>query len=411
MKRLIPWLVVAVVIRLLLIFFTIHPDIRGYNLGAYIISQKGEFLGFYDYIANLPRQHDWVKVYGDNLFIYPPLAYLIPAFFMKLLSPFYNWNTFGALIKDMDEVVRSGVPLWGLLLLLKTPFLVFDFASFWILGKLFEDKEKKFFAQMLWLFNPVTIYTSYMVSQFDVFIAFFILLAILLYVKERGVFAALSLGLAAGVKVFPLLLLPFLAFRGVRGWRGRIGILAAGVGTYFVIIFPYLGSIGFRQYALLASQTDKIFFAKIPVSGAEFLPLFLVIYLFLVWWACWQPERFSLWQWFLFVLLTFYSVTHYHPQWFVWIAPLFVMLLVKHLRLSLLPVLTLLASYILIVFMFEPSLNFGLFYMLNQDLSKVSVVPFIGRFYEVNVFARIVRGVFAATALFLVFRLSREKSI
>ena len=141
------------------------------------------------------------------------------------------------------------------------------------------------------------------------------------------------------------------------------------------------------------------------------MPLFLVIYLFLVWWACWRPERFSLWQWFLFVLLTFYSVTHYHPQWFVWIAPLFVMLLVKHLRLSLLPVLTLLASYILIVFMFEPSLNFGLFYMLNQDLSKVSVVPFIGRFYEVNVFARIVRGVFAATALFLVFRLSREKSI
>lgn len=407
--KLLPWLVVAVVIRLLLIVFTIHPDIRGYNLGAYIISQKGAFLSFYDYIRFLPRDHDWVRVYGDGLFIYPPLAYLIPAFFMKVFSPFYNWEVFGALIKDMDEVVRSGVPLWGLLFFLKAPFLVFDFASFWVLGKLFEDKDKKFLAQTLWLFNPVTIYASYMVSQFDITLAFFILLSLLLRVKKRSVFAALSLGLAAGVKIFPLLLLPFLAFSEGKTGREKIKILAVGIGTYLAVILPYLPSVGFRQYAILASQTDKMFFAKIPVSGAEFLPVFLVIYLFLLWWAWSRPERFPLWQWFLFILLTFYSVTHYHPQWFVWISPLLVLLLVSHFRLSFLPVLTLFTSYIIIVFLFEPSLNFGLFYMLNQELSKVSIVSLIARFYEVNVFASIVRGVFAATSLFLVFRLSQEK--
>lgn len=410
MRRLLPWLVVAIVIRLLLIVFTIHPDIRGYNLGAYIISQKGAFLSFYDYIRWLPRDHDWVRVYGDGLFIYPPLAYLIPAFFMKVFSPFYNWGTFGALVKDMDEVVRSGVPLGWTLFLLKAPFMVFDFAALWVLGKLFEDKDKGFFAQILWLFNPVTIYASYMVSQFDVVLVFFVLLALVFYSKQRTLLSAVSLGLAAAVKAFPILLLPFLVFMGGKTWMEKMKILVVGLGTYIAVILPYLPSIGFRQYALVASQTDKMFFAKIPVSGAEYLPVFLVIYLFLLWWAWSKPERFPLWQWFLFVLLTFYSVTHYHPQWFVWVSPLLVLILALHFRLSFLPVLTLLASYIIIVFLFEPSLNFGLFYMLNYGLKEISILPFISRFYEVNVFASIVRGVFAATSLFLVFRLSQERN-
>jgi len=405
MKKLIPWLILAILIRLLIIGITLHPDIRGYNFGAYLVAQKGQLLSLYDYMSTLPANDPIVKLYGVDLFIYPPVPYLAMAFFMKILSPLYSWPLYETLIVDMSRIVDQAL-FSPLLYLLKGPFLVFDFLGLWLIGKLFRNKKDAFLARIFWLFNPVTIYASYMVSQFDIMIAVAILGSLVLFQQKRFRWAAVVLGLGAGVKQFPLFLLPFLSLVASKKVVERAKIFATGIGTYILLILPYLGSPGFRRYALLASQTDKIFFAKIPVSGAEYLPLFLVGLVYLFWWCFFKPKNFSLWQWFLVVNLLFFSLVHYHPQWFVWITPLLIIFLIKGWSQSIFPVATLLLCYGIIILLFESSLNVGLFIPINPSLINFSISQSIRRFYEVNVLASMIRGVFAATSLFIVSRLS-----
>lgn len=405
MKKLLPWLILAIIIRLVIIPITLHPDIRGYNFGAYLIAQKGHLLDFYDYLSGLPADNPLVKIYGIDLFIYPPIPYLTMALFMKILSVFYPWDLFQVLILDMSQVIGQ-INLPRLLYLLKGPFLVFELLGFWLIGKLFDRQKDVFLARILWLFNPVAIYASYMVSQFDIFIAVAILGTLVLFRQKRFGWAAVVLGLGAGVKQFPLFLIPFLALTASKKMTERIKIFTAGVGTYFLLLLPYLGSWGFRRYALLATQTDKIFFAKIPVSGAEYLPLFLVGLVFLFWWSFFKPEKFSLWEWFLAVNLLFFSLVHYHPQWLVWITPLLIIYLVKDWPRSIFPVGILLLCYGIIVLLFESSLNLGLFLPLRPSWTNFSISQFISRFYEANILASVIRGIFAATSLFMVTRFS-----
>ena len=149
-------------------------------------------------------------------------------------------------------------------------------------------------------------------------------------------------------------------------------------------------SVGFRQYALLANQTDKIVYAKIMVSSSQYLPLFFVAVIVLFWWHYFSPKSLSTWGWQLAVLLAFFSLTHFHPQWFTWTAP-FLLLALINKPATRLPILVLLVSYALIIFSFEPSLNFGL---LGLNYSLASILS------DQNV--SLIRAAFAATSLVVI---------
>ncbi len=382
MKKLTPWIIIGLVIRLVLMTTTLHPDIRGHNLAAYLISQKGELFTFYDHIHLLPREDQIVKVYGDGLFIYPPLAYWTHALFMFILGPIYPWATFDRLIVDMGSLKQHAQGLPQLLLLLKLPYLLADGFGLWLIMKYFDDKYK-FMGAMLWLFNPVTIYSSYMLAQFDVFIAVLLLVAVYFVHRQKQVGAAIALGLAAGFKPFPLLLVPFLG----ANIKEKIKLAAISGVTYVIPLLPYLGSVGFKHYALLASQSDKLWFAKILVSPGQYLPLFVVGIVVLIWWNYLKPKALPIWGWFLAVSLLFYSLTHYHPQWFTWITPLLILAWVHNRKLGW-QLGVLLGCYWLIVLSFEPSLNLGL----------VGLSGSLERFLTNDVVS-LIRGIFAATAL------------
>ena len=66
------WLIIifGIILRLGLMPFTIHPDIRGHYLGGLLIAKEGQFFGVYDYISRLPRDHILAKLYGDNFLVY-----------------------------------------------------------------------------------------------------------------------------------------------------------------------------------------------------------------------------------------------------------------------------------------------------------------------------------------------------
>ncbi|MEK7090932.1 MAG: hypothetical protein AAB887_00310 [Patescibacteria group bacterium] len=374
--------IIGLAIRLVLIPITMHADFRAYNLAAYLITQKGQLFGFYDYISHLPRTDRILEVFmDDGLFIYPPLAYLTHALFMWLLSPFYPWQTLNTLILYFDHV-RPDPNLPWLLYLLKFPYLVADAIGLVILLKL-VDPRRRLLAAALWIFNPVTIYSSYMLAQFDIYIAVFLLLALLLVARGRSLWAAICIGIAAGFKPFPLLLAPFLGLK-----FALVSFL-----TYLAIISPYLSSPAFKQYALLANQTEKLWFAKISVSGGQYISIFLLGLVLLLWWNFYKPKAMSLAGWITSALLLFFSVVHYHVQWFTWVVPsLIVVLTTKKL---LLPSLVLLACYAVIVILGEQTLFFGLFGSSFSLASQFTLMP-------ADQFVSLARSIFAATSVYLI---------
>ncbi|MEK9201322.1 MAG: glycosyltransferase 87 family protein [Patescibacteria group bacterium] len=383
MKNLTIWIIIAIVIRVVLSGTALHPDIRGHNLAGFLVAQRGQALSLYDYLSRQPRADPWVMLYRDDLFIYPPLAYLVHGLSNLVLYPLYPQALFNTLITDIGQVI--GHPdLPRLLILLKFPYLVADIICFFIVRRLTVGKHQ-FAASLLWLFNPITIYASYMIGQFDIFLALFILLAIYFASTSRAFLPAIMLGLAASFKPFPLFLIPFLP--GSKPKNIIIGIL-----TYILLMTPYLGSTGYRQYALLAPQTDKITYSKILVSGSQYLPLFFLGLVVLFWLNHFFPKKLTTWEWFGAVGLLFFSLTHFHPQWFVWIAPSLVLWLAtdQHKRL---PILAILGSYCLLIFLFEPSLTFGLF---NIDFSLFAAV---NRFYPADHLASLARALFAGSAI------------
>lgn len=392
MKKLWLWLLLGLLLRLVLIPISLHPDFRAVNLAAYFVAQQGEFLTFYDHISKLGRADPLVNLYGDNLFIYPPLAYLSHAVFNKLFYWAYPQSAFWILINDIGQL-RQTTGFTMLMYWLKLPYLLADIAILYLLlhYRLSTNSQR---LALLWWFNPVVLYTSYLVGQFDIFVAFFILLA---YVATlaRPWLAPIALGIGAAFKPFPLFLLPLLPGPKIKN-------LLLGLGVYGLTIVPYLRSPAFKQYALLASQSDKMFFARIPISGSQYLPIFLMGLILIYWWNHFHPKQLPAWAWISAPLLLFYSVTHFHPQWFIWIMPILVLAVASSARLVF-PYVALLLCYFTIVLFFEPSLNFGLFGI------NFSLANYVNAFYSSDQLVSLIRGIFLATSAYLIIHPGYEK--
>ncbi len=392
-KKLPLYIILGLLLRLVLMPATAHPDLRGFNLAAYFIAQKGEVFTFYDHMRKLPPTDRLVEIYihdGQGIFIYPPLAYLTHALFNLILYPLYPHDTWYKLMYYYDQfLVDPGRP-W-LVFLLKVPYLIADGFSLLILRKILDPRHR-FIGSLIWIFNPVTLYSAYMVGQFDIFIAMFTLLAVYLS-QKKSYLSPVALALAAGFKPFTLLFLPLLP--GKKWLNVLLGFL-----TFLFIIAPYLPSQSFRRDALLASQSDKILYAKVLVTGSQYLSWFFVGLFLIYWFNLLKPTFFSTFAWLAAAFMPFYVFSDYHPQWFTWMAPILTLCAAVYTK-SRLPILVMVACYFVIVLTFDSSLNFGLFGI------NFTFTAWLVRYFPPDEFASLVRSLFAATAVVFLLRIKK----
>lgn len=402
-KKILILALIALLLRLVLMPIAFHSDIWAISFAEYLFAFKGVF-NIYNYLGDLPKTSLLVQNYGRNFFTYPPLAYFTLGIFGLILKPFFNADFSHRLAINLPGILSDGRLFWHLFLT-KLPYLFFDFGILVLLIKLFDEPKKKWLATVLWLFNPLVFYTSYMVGQFDIIPVFFTVLAVFLAKRKFSFWAALALGVGAAYKMFPLFFLPFLAVVEGKEIKKSLGIFFVGLIPYVLTQAPFLGSASFRQNVLLSNQSQKMLFARMPVSGAEYLSLFLFFYVFLLGLAFWQKK--DLWKWFLSVLLVFFGLTHYHPQWFLWITPFLVIFWVGYRRWAIFP-LILLLGWLLITLFFEPSLSVGLFAPISPSLGKTASLSWlVAPYYDVFQFKSIVRSVFAGVAFLMIFLLNK----
>jgi len=410
-NRIMPVLfVLGLLLRLFLAGSTLHPDLASIVSASSLLYREKVF-NIYDHLQNAPENNPVVQSYGRRFFTYPPLAYFLLGGLGFLFFPFVNQTVFGKLLSGFSGFAGSGFSLG--LLTLKLPYLIFDILVLLFLRKIFKDHKKRFLVFLFWWFNPLVIYASYMVGQFDIIPLLFVVCSLWAYSTGLSILGAMFLGLGAGLKMFPLFFLFPLAFLSFKTVIGRLKVIAVGIGSYLLTILPFLTSSAFRQNVLLSNQSQKMLFAQLPVSGAEGIYIFVFLFCLICYFAFYEKNTSVklLNNYYLFILLALFSVTHFHPQWFLWTTPFLIIHLVER-NLKTWPVLMMIfISWLGITLLFEPSLSIGLFAPLNKDLLEakglVGVMPSALDPFMVK---SILRSILAASSLFLaVFLFKNEK--
>lgn len=377
MKKLWIILIIGVAVRIALSLSTFHPDIEAFDLAGRFVA-SGNILNLYDLSSN------------RAVFNYPPAIYLFQGIFSFLFNNILGLSTLNQLNLH--------------LLLLKLPYLIFDLLTGFVLLKLFNSEKKSLVAFTLWIFNPINLYATYMMGQFDVIVAFFIILSIYFAVKNKLEWAALALGGGIAFKLSPIfLVIPLIIFG--RSYFDRFKLLALSLLPYLLSIIPYLPSRSFRATALFANQSSKSLYASISVSGGESIilfPAFLLFFYLSIWSLRKETE---LWKLCLIPLLLFFIFTHYHPQWLIWVVPLLILDLVTTGFKNILPSVLIFVSWFASLFFFDPSLTLGIFSPIVPTLHNTpGIWTILNISVDYNLARSIIQTVFVSAASYLIYQ-------
>ncbi|OGM27110.1 hypothetical protein A2962_03340 [Candidatus Woesebacteria bacterium RIFCSPLOWO2_01_FULL_39_61] len=407
------WLVVGILIRLILMPITVHPDLWVFTSAGYFSAYEGR-LSIYEDLANLSTNepnHPLIKIAGNinDYFIYPPLAYFTFGTFQTFLKPLLDPNFIPQYWSNPDSVFTNPSLPWHLFLY-KLPSLFIDIATAFLLAGLFEKQSRKKLAFIFWMFNPLTVYSTFMMGQFDIIPVLFTVFALALAKKKNYFWAILSLGVAGSFKIYPLLLIPPIAFLSDKDLWSRLKYLVLGFLPFLITIASYISSPAFRQMVLFSSKNQKMLFLGLPVSGAEVLYPFLIILFLIYFHSLYSKKTFELYEYFLIILLTMFSVSNYHPQWFLWITPFLIIYLIKYNFKYALLVVSLFGVWLVLTLLFESSLSYGLFNPIFPKLKDAK--SFADVFISSDLlfkFKSIIRSIFAAVSIYIFISINQKE--
>lgn len=297
--------VFALIIRLIIAPIFYHPDIKSQNFHFQFLSQGN--LNIYQYISD-NKNH---LPYRDT-FNYPPLTYLSFGLEQILLKPFLP-SDFSSWINDWGGKQNSYPNLFYFMLILKIPYIFFDLGIGFILLKIYNRKILSF-----WLFNPLSLYLIYVLSNFDIIPVFFSVLALYFLKKSRFTLTYIFLGIAFALKIYPLLFFPFFIFYYRLNIKKIIQNTFIFLLPAIISIIPYVFNSAFLNSISGSGLTQKIIEFKIlnfPVYPVIYLTA-LAVYFF--------SKNKNLEKTFLFLFLTFVVFVDFHPQWLLWFLPFLV---------------------------------------------------------------------------------------
>ncbi len=400
-KKLFLIMLLAISIRVFLMLFSYHPDLAGQTLSSYFFASKNIF-NIYDYLLNLSPNHPLVKNFGvGDIFIYPPLTYFTLGIFQKILSPFNIYPFIQNIMNGVNIYTISNLNIN--LFLLKLPYLFIDILLAYLLTKLFNNDKQKKNIFILWLFNPVTLYTTFCMGVFDIIPVLFTVLSLIFIKDKKYCLSAAMLGIGAAYKMYPLYLLPILSFATSKNFKDFIKINFAGVIPLILTNIPFITSSAYR-YMVFSPKSQKMLFMEWMMTNAEGIYPFILLTTILIIFASQKKDLFTKIpaQFYLIFFLILFSVTHYHPQWFIWVTPFILIDLVANNFKNFWSYLSLFAIYTFIVFTFENSLSVGLFAVINTNLNNFTgTANIISKFTDIFTLKSILRSVFAGISLYL----------
>lgn len=394
-------IIMAIILRLLIMPFYFHPDIKEHHFHASFL-QKGE-VDIYSYL----REHkNELPIKQD--FSYFPLTYFFLGSYQLIVSPLLGGEFKDWLFDSSSQAVEE-IGVFRYLFFLKLPYLFLDLAIAFILTKFFTDFEKKKKVFALWLLNPFSIVLIYVFSNVDILPVFISLISILLLRKNKVNLSALLLGIAAGFKAYTLIFLPFLML-SVQGLKKKALIFALGLISFFFIILPFW-SPSFKEAALVSGLTTRMvsFGVSIGFNEIIIIPIMLLSALFFRL-SLYTQNPANIWKYYLIAILFIFSFIHFHIQWLLWILPLLVLLLVENPKLKEL-ITILLVTFVLIPLLLEDkSMSVSLLSVVDWKFTQLPT-PFVAvqKLYDPYVLQSISHSVFVGASLVLSLSILKEE--
>jgi hypothetical protein len=319
-------LIIAVLLRLLVSGLLFHPDIKTIAFQTSFL--KTGVTDIYTYLTNnkatLPLKEE---------FVYFPLTYFTLGGYQAIVSPLLG-NGFDKWLADGSaNSVVNNPNIFKYLIALKLPLILVDIAIAYLLLGFFVDRKKGELAFELWLFNPFTIILIYAFSNIDLYAVLLTLIAFLLIKQEKIIKASAVLGLAIAFKLYPLLFVPFLI---VKGKNTKEKILAAliPISIFVATLLPFW-STNFVNSALLSGLSTRIFSPNFVIGFGESMIVGLMLLSIMFGYAWINEKSINLFNYFVVLLLTLFSFSHFHISWLLWIAPFLVILVIERPKLAL----------------------------------------------------------------------------
>lgn len=388
MKKL---LFLAIVLRLLVAAFYFHPDIKTFNFQSSFLKKGVTDIYFYlvKNKENLPFKEE---------FVYFPLTYFVLGGYQAIVSPVLGGNFDSWLANASSNAFVIDPSIFRYLLVLKFPYLVLDIGIAFLIREFFKDKKKGNLAFTLWLFNPFTIFLIYAYSNIDIFPVALTLLSFLYLKKGKSLSAAVSLGIAAGFKLYPLLIIPFLFLYG-KTLKEKLILSVTPLLIFLAICAPFF-SAAFVHSALISGLSTGIF-------KSEFVTLGVSILFF---WALIFDKKMNIFNYWVVLFLIIFSFALFHVQWLLWLAPFLVIIAVKKPYLTILIFALALFSFSIPILYQDRFMTLGLLraYSIYFDLLPTPFVV-IQKIYDPANLLAIFHSIFAGGSLVLTYRLFKQK--
>lgn len=400
-KDLIKLLLLAILLRLLLMPFYFHPDIKTYHFQASFLRQ-----GVFDIYSFLDKNKESLPLKEE--FVYFPLTYIFLGSYQILMSPFLgadfiNW------LHDASQQANERIGVYRYLFLLKVPYLLLDLAIALLLLRFFSqfDQKKKVFT--FWLFNPFSIILIYFFSNVDIVPLALSLISLLLTYRKKLILASLCLGIAAGFKAYPLIFLPFLLFYA-KDSKQALYAAVAGLGTFAAIIAPFW-STAFQNAALVSGLTTRIVFPGLSIGFGETLMASVVTIFGLLFYRVLKKDaNEDILYYYLGLLLLLFSFIHFHIQWLLWLIPFVIIFLVVREKLRVGTIVLIIMAFVIPLLYEDKSMSVGLLSAISPLFNLVPI-PFaiVQKFYDPYTIQSVLHSGLAGGSLVLIWQLFKEK--
>ncbi len=319
-------------------------------------------------------------------FNYPPLHFYLAKLQYAVAVPI-GGEGFTQWLSSSDPTDPQRVALPRYMIASKFVLILFGLLTGYLLYLLAKDhgisERRSRFAAMLWLFNPITLYSLPMMGQNDVMaITFF--LGGWLMLRRYPKFCGILFGLAASIKTYPLLWLAFLLPTLPKlSVKSKSFIFISSLFVYGLTLVPFLHDSVFRAVVLNSDINDRFLISQIGIGfeqAINVVPLFLgILFFFLLR----KKDAYSFSTQAAVGMtanLLLLGFTHFHPQWYTWVIPFWALWLCqvktsKHFFWSVIGSLGALASWIGVILLFQDKyLTFGMISVLNPAIFNLPVL-------------------------------------
>lgn len=395
-------LILAVFLRLLIMPFYFHSDIKTYHFQVSFLREG--VTNIYSYLdshkTSLPIKEG---------FAYYPLAYFFLGGYQVMASPLLGDN-FNHWLSDASSSANEQNEVFRYLFILKLPYLILDILIAFVLTTFFIEEKQKKRVLTLWLLNPFSIVLIYAYAGFDIIPVFLVLLSLMLAAKEKLFWAALLLGLGAAFKAYPLLFVPLLFLIG-KDKGQKIQVLLASLVPFLLIIGPFLNTANFRESVLTSGQMTRLTLVGLNLGFGESLMVSVMALAGFFFWRGLEVRiiKKDLWRYYFVLLLLIFSFMHFHIQWLLWLLPLAVISFVSLRQLSSIVGVLFALAFLIPVFYDDKAMTVGLLSSISP-LYNLLPTPFtiIQKIYDPYIAQSILHSIFAGGSLVLVWQIFKK---